>query len=538
MKRFVLTLLIGVLFVASPVGAAAPRIALVVGNSNYTEAPLPNPVNDTRLVAATLSSLGFQVDLQLDADQKTMKFAIVDFGERLSRAGKDAVGLLFYAGHGLQVSGENYRIPLAANIIRESHVAIEAVSAGWVLGEMEFAGNAMNFVILDACRNNPLSRGFRSTIQGLARMDAPRGSIVAHSTAPGQVARDGLGVNSPYTTALVREMRAPGTSVEHMFKQVRVAVMADTDDQQVPWESSSLTGDFFFVPGQVSAETEQSVAAPSSLDNAEQAFWQAIKDSDSAYDYQAYLDAYPTGIYAALARARASALQAASANQATRDTAGSDLAFWDAIKDSTNPADFAAYPQQFPNGTFAPLAQVRLAAAEESAKESAEEALWRSVEASGRVQNYQAYISAYPLGKHTEVARIKMMTAAQSNREVTPTTTEVAVLTTRDNDKPWNTANEIRAKLIDNGAKLTGLSEGRQIRWRQAYDEGGCIRGMERSFPYFGRWWFEGDLFCADLDGTDSDGCWYLAIDGERTRWWDRNGRIDSGGNEVTYVAP
>ena len=277
MKRFVLEMvIIGVVFAAAPVAAAVPRIALVIGNSDYAEAPLTNPVNDARLVAHTLRGLGFEVDLRLDADQKTMKFAIVDFGERLSRAGKDAVGLFFYAGHGLQVSGENFLIPLEANIIRESHVAIEAVSAGWVLGEMEFAGNAMNFVILDACRNNPLSRGFRSAAQDLARMDAPRGGIVAYSTAPGQVARDGLGVDSPYTTALVREMRAPGVSVEHMFKQVRVAVMADTKDQQVPWESSSLTGDFYFAPSQAAAQGEQPAAAPvaaaSALDSGEQAF--------------------------------------------------------------------------------------------------------------------------------------------------------------------------------------------------------------------------------------------------------------------------
>ena len=165
-------------------------------------------------MADALGGLGFDVTLALDADQKAMKYAIVEFGEKLATAGKDAVGLFFYAGHGLQVDGQNYLVPLAAEIDKESHVAIEAVSAGWVLGEMEFAGNRMNFVILDACRNNPLSRSFRSATRGLARMDAPRGSIVAYSTAPGQVARDGEGFNSPYTEALVREMRAPGVSVE------------------------------------------------------------------------------------------------------------------------------------------------------------------------------------------------------------------------------------------------------------------------------------------------------------------------------------
>ena len=123
------------------------------------------------------------------------------------------------------------------------------MGAGFVLKQMEFAGNRMNFIILDACRNNPLTRSFRSAARGLARMDAPSGSLVAYSTGPGEVALDGEGLNSPYTAALAREMQAPGVPVEQMFKQVRLAVMAQTEDEQVPWESSSLTGDFFFVPG-------------------------------------------------------------------------------------------------------------------------------------------------------------------------------------------------------------------------------------------------------------------------------------------------
>ncbi len=236
--------------------AAAPRIALVIGNSAYEETPLANPANDARLIAATLRDLGFEVMERIDADQKTMKYAIVEFGERLDSAGKDAVGLFFYAGHGLQVNGENYLVPLNANIAKESHVAIEAVSAGWVLGEMEFARNRLNLVILDACRNNPLTRSFRSPTRGLARMDAPRGSLIAYSTGPGDVALDGAGANSPCSAALARAMREPGIPAEKAFKRVRDMVMAETKDQQVPWEESSLTGeDFFFVPAAPAAAT-------------------------------------------------------------------------------------------------------------------------------------------------------------------------------------------------------------------------------------------------------------------------------------------
>jgi uncharacterized caspase-like protein len=341
--------------------AAPPRIALVIGNSAYQDIPLANPANDARLIDATLRGLGFDVMLVVDADQKAMKYAIVEFGERLAQAGGDAVGLFFYAGHGLQVDGQNYLVPLAAEIKKESHVAIEAVSAGWILGEMEYAGNAMNFVILDACRNNPLSRSFRSAARGLARMDAPRGSIVAYSTGPGDVARDGDGFNSPYTTALAREMKTSGISVERMFKQVRIAVMADTDEQQAPWESSSLTGDFYFAAAQEAAGTPETIDVQAPTLSAEATLWAAIENSSNPVDYMAYLAEYPDGTFAALARARVESMQVATATQETREASTTELTFWDAIKNSSNAADYEAYVAQFPDGTFVTLATNRIA---------------------------------------------------------------------------------------------------------------------------------------------------------------------------------
>ncbi len=178
--------------------ATTPRIALVIGNSAYKIAPsLPNPANDAKLMAETLRGLGFDVIERIDADRETMLLATFELQDRLIAAGKDAVGLFYYAGHGVQVAGENYLVPLGADIKQEREVAIKAVSASFVLQQMEFAENRMNFVILDACRNNPLTRSFRSATRGLARMDAPRGSLVAYSTGPGSVAADGTGVNAP-----------------------------------------------------------------------------------------------------------------------------------------------------------------------------------------------------------------------------------------------------------------------------------------------------------------------------------------------------
>ncbi|WP_303980741.1 SUMF1/EgtB/PvdO family nonheme iron enzyme [Dongia mobilis] len=243
-------LLIGIVGLAwAGCGAqAAPRVALVIGNGAYGDAigDLANPVRDADLIAAALTEIGFSVTIVLDADQKAMKRAISDFGRRLVEAGPEAIGLFYYAGHGVQVGGTNYLVPLGAAIGSEADADMEAVDAGWVLKQMEYAGNRVNFVILDACRNNPLTRSMRSATTGLARMDAPKGSFIAYSTAPGEVAQDGAGDNSPYAAALAKAITGQAVPVEEMFRNVRVAVMQATGEGQVPWDSSSLTGAFYF----------------------------------------------------------------------------------------------------------------------------------------------------------------------------------------------------------------------------------------------------------------------------------------------------
>jgi formylglycine-generating enzyme required for sulfatase activity len=226
--------------------AAETRIALVIGNSEYSTGPLPNPANDAKMIGETLSSLGFEVIARRNADQNTMKRAIQEFGSRLEKGGPSAVGLFYYAGHGVQLNGRNYLIPTTAQIEREGDVEIEAVSADWVIEQMRYARNRLNIVILDACRNNPFTRSMRSVDHGLATMDAPAGILIAYSTAPGAVAADGSGRNSPYTEALSQAMRDLHEPVEQVFKHVRVGVMGATSGKQVPWESSSLTGDFYF----------------------------------------------------------------------------------------------------------------------------------------------------------------------------------------------------------------------------------------------------------------------------------------------------
>jgi len=183
-----------------------------------------------------------------NAGQKDMEAAIRNFGKRLHDGG---VGLFYFAGHGMQVNGRNYLIPADAEIETESDVRYEAVDAGRVLGKMEDAGNEMNIVILDACRDNPFTRNVRSTGKGLVQMESPKGSIIAYSTGPGAVAVDGGGRNSVYTKHLLNHMTTSGITIEQVFKRVRVDVISETAEKQIPWESSSLTGDFYFASGAV-----------------------------------------------------------------------------------------------------------------------------------------------------------------------------------------------------------------------------------------------------------------------------------------------
>jgi carboxyl-terminal processing protease len=286
---------------------AEPRVALVIGNSNYGGdiGKLANPANDAALMAAALQKTGFTVIKVVDADQKQMKRAFADFGDKLVQAGPKATGLFFYAGHGIQVKGVNYLVPIGAQIAKEADVNIEAVTADDVMEQMEFASNQVNIIILDACRNNPVSRSMRSATRGLAPMqsDSVRGTFIAYSTSPGQTAADGSGQNSPYSLALASTIVQPGLGIEEMFRDVRGKVMRATNNEQVPWDSSSLTAPFFFKPGS-SQPASVTTAAPAYSAADDKALWDAIGDSKQASDYEAYLSQFPQGKYAVLARSR------------------------------------------------------------------------------------------------------------------------------------------------------------------------------------------------------------------------------------------
>ena len=219
------------------------RVALVIGNGAYPASPLKNPVNDARAVSRALKDLGFDVTHRENLTQKAMADVIRQFGARLTPG---TAAVFYYAGHGMQVQGRNFLIPVDADVQAEDEVPYSTIDVGLLLGKMEQAKSPANIVILDACRDNPFARRFRPSNTGLAQMDAPIGTLLAYATAPGSVARDGGGENGVYTKHLVANLNTEGLSVEQLFKRVRVAVAQETRESQVPWESSSLKGEFVF----------------------------------------------------------------------------------------------------------------------------------------------------------------------------------------------------------------------------------------------------------------------------------------------------
>lgn len=246
MKRFVLIIiLLGIVLILA--AQAERRIALVIGNSSYRTSPLKNPVNDATAMTATLKEMGFKVTSAYNVRnyQELIKL-IRDFGSELQKGG---VGLFYYAGHGVQIGGNNYLIPVEADIRKEGDVELEAVDLNRVLNEMQYARNDVNIIILDACRDNPYASSFRTTTRGLASITKPvPDCLIAYATQPNGVARDGDGANGVFTEELLKAINTPGLTLTQVMMQVRNGVKTRTNNEQLPWENSLLTRDFYFKP--------------------------------------------------------------------------------------------------------------------------------------------------------------------------------------------------------------------------------------------------------------------------------------------------
>jgi formylglycine-generating enzyme required for sulfatase activity len=313
-----LPVLLAGLFLA-PACAADKRVALVVGNSGYRNVTrLDNPANDAKLLADTLRALGFTLvggGPQLDLDKAAFDRTVQAFGAQL--AGAD-VGLFYYAGHGVQVRGENYLIPVDANPTKEADVDFQMLATNLVLRQMEGAGTRLNIVILDACRNNPFGgRGLavdrareaentrlRDTGGGLAQMQAPEGTLISFATQPGNVAQDGAGRNSPYAEALAETIRKPGVGIFDAFNQVGLQVKRATKGAQQPWVSSSpIDGAFYFVPPGGVAPTVATGAA------ADEIAWSYLKGTTDVAALRRFADEFPRGGHRGEAEARLAALE-------------------------------------------------------------------------------------------------------------------------------------------------------------------------------------------------------------------------------------
>lgn len=414
---------------------AQKRVALVIGNAAYKGAsPLRNPVNDAKAMSNALNGLGFDVIEVTDATQKEMNRAITAFGSKLNA---ETAALFFYAGHGMQVRGRNYIIPVDAQIETEAAVPSESVSVDTVLEQLNVS--TVSIVILDACRNNPFERSFRKMGGGgLAQMDAPKGSFIAYATAPGKTAADGDGKNGLFTQELLKQINEPGLDLEKVFKRVRASVAAKSGDAQMPWDSSSMTGDFHFKPGTQVASLVPVPAAPAgggvSLDDLKKQQegrgqwdkWQQAMKAD--YDKIAALNAEADLQVTAWERFLASythdnpfsaedeTLRAQAQNkkqnaQAQQQQATANLQQQKREAERQRQQAEAAQARQ--KQEFAPVkphpAPVQQAARIMSGKEIEGES-WESIRNSGNVSLIKKYLELYPKGQYAESALILITT--------------------------------------------------------------------------------------------------------------------------------
>lgn len=436
------------------VSATERRVALVIGNGAYKESPLKNPANDAEDIAAVLKTLGFEVISRRNANQRDMKAAVREFGQKLRGA---ETGLFYYAGHGVQVRGVNYLMPIAVDIESEADAEDQAVSLDYVLRTMEESGAKFNVSILDACRNNPFARSFRSASRGLASAQAPSGMLIAYSTAPGSIASDGEGRNGIYTKHLLRNLREGDSDILKVFQRVRTNVVKETGGKQTPWESTSLVGEFFFRPGQgtqvaslapVASTPSIESAAPatpsrpvttyststSRPEDSETQMWNEVKSSGAREYFDAYLKQYPKGKYVALARVEIKKID----DMARADQARAEQDAWEGAKSGGSPAAYAGYLESYPKGRYALLAQAgqqkaQREAADQERQEAArlkqqqaetaqrEEAdLWQRVESAKDSVTVQRYIDRYPAGRHITLARARLDVVKKEEAEMKP----------------------------------------------------------------------------------------------------------------------
>jgi hypothetical protein len=330
-----------------PQGGPEQRVALVIGNSNYRNVvQLPNPANDARSVSQLLNSAGFEVIQATDLGHDEMIDVLRSFSAKIAEKGPNTVAFVWYGGHGVQVAGDNYLIPVDARVSSEADLPTDGIRLVDVMATLQAVPSRMRIVMVDACRNNPFA-GLNEATRGLAIVDAPNGSIVGYSTAPGSEALDGQGNDSPYTTAVLKLAHQPNVPIEQFFKSVRLEVNQETSGEQTPWESSSLTSNFYFFGDTVQAAAQQPVrevysSASMQSRSPREAYRYALAN-DSVQGYQDFVAFYPTDPYADYIRALLAAKLMALA--------------WHQAVVANSPYAYQAFYNQYP---VSPYAQVAL----------------------------------------------------------------------------------------------------------------------------------------------------------------------------------
>jgi hypothetical protein len=384
-----LALLAALLVVSGTCAFAENRLALIVGNGAYTDVSrLDNPVTDAADMAEALRNVGFDVTLLLDADQAALNRGIAQFGRALRDAGRDATGLFYYAGHGVQSFGTNYLVPIDASLKNAADLDLVAVAADSVLRQMQSARNKTNIVILDACRDNPFKTVADIDDNGLAEMKAPTGTFLAYATAPGSVALDGLDGNSPFTEALLRNIPRAGLPIEQVFKQVRVEVLESTMGRQVPWDASSLTGNFTFLD-----ETEAEVA-----DKGLEPVWTAVRDSRDPLQILLFLRAHPESSFATQARVLLNQLMVAELSPPAPATAPAPSV----------PEPAHTDPVDVPVATLPPETPL-----ETTPAQAEERTMIDAARTSGLATDYTAYLDVFPKGTYAELAQFELALLAK-----------------------------------------------------------------------------------------------------------------------------
>lgn len=298
MMKTLLTFLLLITFSLSFAQQKEQRVALVIGNGAYKASPLKNPVNDARDMAAKLRSLGFVVIERSNLGMKQIGSTLREFRSKLTPG---SVALVFYAGHGLQIKGENFLPAVDAEIGSEEDVPNQSMSMRQIMNVLSDAKTRLNLVFLDACRDNPYARSFRASYGGLAKEDAPSGTLISFATRPGSVASDGNGRNGLYTGALLEQMNNTSLPIEQVLKGVVTAVKGGSNGRQEPWMEGSIEGDFCF--GDCSAKSAPQVAMSD-----DRALWESVKDSRDVNEFKVYLNKFPKGLFADLANTRMKAL--------------------------------------------------------------------------------------------------------------------------------------------------------------------------------------------------------------------------------------